>query len=310
MGRMLDTLRGTDRSPAAAKAGDCVVDWSLPDAEEVPFIEVGGGKKLEASPKVLAVQHPAQAHQPPHAPTMKTLPAAAPVVELASTAPLQVALEPWPAAPASAPVVSRDVVAFHDPDHAATRQYGRLLEQMLAQGDPVECPCLLLAGLRRGLGTTTVLANLAVLAARTTQRRTILVEPLDSRAARMLGQEEGPGLHEVLAGSAALDQAARATAIDGLFVLSAGKNRAETMPLTGAAAAWLLGWMRQRFDLILLEGPTLENQEMLGTLAPQADSLYLVAGAEEKHLLPRDLARNLTRQGCRLRGVLNTSLTG
>ena len=56
MGRMLETLKLGPRPHAE----QCVVDWTLREPEEVPYIEVGSGKKVEGSSQVMAIKHPPQ----------------------------------------------------------------------------------------------------------------------------------------------------------------------------------------------------------------------------------------------------------
>src|SRR5262245_25829827 len=121
MGRMFETLKqaGAVRSnvvEGATVRQDCVVDWSLRETEEVPFIEVGDGKNVEGSPRVMAAspkqRQPAtqSAVQPPHPPTEKSLSQAkatatavaahaiaAPAIALTATKPMKVSFEAWPA---------------------------------------------------------------------------------------------------------------------------------------------------------------------------------------------------------------------
>src|SRR5881409_2755529 len=103
MGRMLETLKYGDLQRGPSPASEHVVDWSLPDtAPEVPFIEVGGPRKLDGSAQVLSAKRPQPPVQPPHASTEKGLavhaPAAAPslrttdrVVEMTPARPMSIA---------------------------------------------------------------------------------------------------------------------------------------------------------------------------------------------------------------------------
>src|SRR5579864_3215758 len=189
MGRTLDTLRQPDlqrpvRSampamPAGeAPPAECVVDWSL--QEQVPYIEVGGpGKGVELSP--LLVAHPAQAKvQPPHPHLGKALASAkapeavaaaakpAPAVNLTDAQPMTVAFEAWPG-PHSAGGIAPDVIAYHQPEHPVSKEYAVLLDRMM-QGLGSGPRVLMFNGLARRVGTTTVLLNLAAVAARHGQR--------------------------------------------------------------------------------------------------------------------------------------------
>src|SRR5262245_9648256 len=116
MGRLFETLRqgASVRSKVVEGATvreDCVVDWSLRETEEVPFIEVGDGKKIEGSAQVMAVKQPAVS--PPHLgasqlgavqlgttqfveSTRHITPAPTEAVRLTEAKPLAVSFEVWP----------------------------------------------------------------------------------------------------------------------------------------------------------------------------------------------------------------------
>lgn len=354
MGRMLETLRHTDgqrAASAAPAAGDCVVDWSVPQAPEVPFIEVGGPKKIDGSAEVLAVKHPRL--QPPHlaaAPTAEaraalpaaaSLPAAVPapgganssspgahfaaaqpkVVEMAAAQPMSVAFEAWPGQ-RKPRLVAPEIIAYHHSDHPISRQYLALVDQMtpsLRDGGGV----ILLAGIRGLVGTTTVLLNLGVAAARERRKRVVLCEANAAKAglASRLGLEAAAGVAEVLCGAAALEKVVLEAPLPGLFILPAhGETQRSAAALcTPEAARWLVAWLRDRFDLVLIDGPNLDSASAhtheagnrghalaLASLAPLADDLYLVAPQSEKHLLHPGLAQSIARMGGRLRGLIHT----
>jgi len=323
---MLETLKNGDThrfgTPDAVATGQCVTDWSLPEPAEIPFIEVGGPKKLEASSQVLSAKHPAQARvQPPHAPTEKSLAAAAPVVaapvvsqstkivHMAEARSLGVAFEAWPGIKKLTRAVASEIVAYHQRDSAGGQQYLALFDQM-AQTLREDSGVILLTGIRGMVGTSTVLLNLAVSCAQERKKRVVVWEAGIARAslASRLGLEAQAGVTDVLRGSAALDKVILETAIPGLFVLPAMGDVAQTAPgaCTPEAARWLLSWLRERFDLVFIDGPNLDNTLALGILAPLADDLYLVAPQAEKHLLHPGMAQTVARLGGRLRGLVHT----
>lgn len=313
MGRTLDTLRHGDmqrshRTPAShrphgdAAPEECVVDWTL--QEEVPFVEVGGpGKVMECSP--LLVKHPPQAKvQPPHPSLGKGLAGAkpAPVVNLTDAEPMLVALESWPrlAVPAG---IAPEIIAHHQPDHAVSKQYAALFDRMM-QGYTGSAPrVLLLCGLRPHVGTSTVLLNLAVTAAR--QRRRVAVVDMNvarpALAAR-LGHEAPDGLQEVIAGSAAIGQALLATLVPELHLLPSGKGG----PLSGEAVAWMMAWLRERFDVMFVDGPCAEPTGALADLAAHVDDVYVVLPQDESPGATRGIAQSISRMGGRLRGLIHT----
>src|SRR5262249_22753836 len=172
MGRTLDSLNPlkplnghhgkTEVSPPAASIAPPSVEPALdvsdtPLPEDLPFIEVGGpGKQIDASPAVLAAL-PASAKSAP-----KNLPPAKPQATLVPTLseprPLAVSFESWPAKGVAR--VGRDIIAYHEPTHPVSKQYGELFAKMMegAEGSGRVILCL---GAAPQAGATTVLLNLA-----------------------------------------------------------------------------------------------------------------------------------------------------
>ncbi len=315
MGRMLETLKlGGGKGPAQ----ECVVDWSMRDAEEIPYIEVGAGKKVEGSAQVMAVavKHPAQSSvQPPHPPTEKTL-AAAPapqVVYLTEAKPMTVAYEPWPGAPtpfAQLPArgMAPEIIAFHQPDHAISKQYAALFDK-IAQGQTgAGTKALLFCGARAQVGTTTVLLNLGVVAAQG-KRRLALIDAHLARPslAQRLGLTVGAGLQEILAGTCALEQALLQTGVAGLHLVAArADDKAAVGHLGVEATVWLLAWLKERFDIVLVDGPGVDEAADCATLAPLADGIYIVLPQSDTSQPPKALAQAVSHHGGRLKGIIHT----
>jgi Mrp family chromosome partitioning ATPase len=302
---MLETLKhgggmrepASGDKPAEVALQDRVVDWEI--GAEVPFIEVGGpNKKVELSPGLL--QHPAQvAPQPPHHAVEITKPKA---VQLTPLAPMTVAYEAWPAPMPTSVHISADIIAFHQPEHPASKAYAGLLDAML-NGMSGNGNLLLLIGAKAKVGASTVLLNLATIAAQAKKLRVILVDANMERGslAQKFGLTCSAGLGEVIDGALALEQAIAPTGIASLCVFPAGKKKAN---LTPEAMAWLLTWLRSRFDLILIDGPALDDSAALTMHAPHANGIYLV--------LPRGeagnahMAQSISRMGGRLCGLIHT----
>src|SRR5262249_9161124 len=146
--------------------------------------------------------------------------------------------------------------------HPISRQYALLLEQMtqtLRDGRGV----LLLAGIRSLVGTTTVLLNLAAACAGQKQQRAVLWEAAPAKTALTvrLVLEAAAGVADVLGGAAALDKAILEAPVPGLFLLpaQADAQRGPATLCSPEAARWLLSWLRDRFDLVLIDGPNLDN---------------------------------------------------
>jgi Mrp family chromosome partitioning ATPase len=309
MGRMLEALRQGE-----GQRGNPVAAAILPEAplhtqaqdekpedesvqEEFPFIEVGGGpgKKMEASAIVMATAMP-QVRVEKKVPALPQPKSSSPLVPtLSQPQAMTVAFEPWPNL--AKPRLATEIISYHQPEHPVSKQYDSLFEKVSE-----DSRVLLFAG-AKGAGTTTVLLNLAFSGCMRFRKRLAIVESNLCRPvlAERLGIPSSPGWAELLAGSVALEKALQPTVHSHLYVLT-GKERDEGIP--SEALAWVLGWMRERFDLVLVDGPDLENGQKLSAFSGSCDGLYLV--------LPQNTSaestpiQNAARLGISLRGLIHT----
>jgi Mrp family chromosome partitioning ATPase len=316
MGRMLEMLKKADGQRAVAPASpnpkspaadDCVIDWAVGETT-MPYIEVGGpGKTVEGSAEVMAVTHPPQVKQPPHAPTSKALSQSIVLAQLTDAKPLTVAFEPWNGPAAGSTGIAPEIIAYHQPAHTISKQYVELWNTMIAGFAELACPTLLLTGLRSQVGTTTVLVNLAVTGATQGRRRVAVVDAQTKQPsiAARLGIKPDLGLLDVVAGQAALEQTLIKSPIPTLHALPVASRR-DDVTLTRDAVAWLIGRLRERFDAIVIDGPNLTETDALAAVAPACDALYLVAPQGESKSLPREALLTIARLGGKLRGLLHT----
>jgi Mrp family chromosome partitioning ATPase len=306
MARIIEALRQADaqRTPLATApsitAAPVEMDREAPDPEAMPYIEVGGkGKTVCASPEVLAC------------PPVRVGPAApqfVPMPETPGSYPLTVAFRPWPEQRPASRRMAPELLAYHQPEHPLSKQYGALLESLLADESGRSSQVLLLTAAAPGVGATTVLLNLAISACAGERRRTVVVDfnlHRPALAAR-LGLPLTPGLHEVLAGTVALEHALQPTAMPGLHALAATPGAWPTSPRTAEALRWLMGWLRERFDVVFLDGPPGADGPELAALTGLADAIYpVVSEAETGSAAVQHLLQAITRRGGRLRGLLH-----
>jgi Mrp family chromosome partitioning ATPase len=307
MGRMLESLRHVTK-PLAEQD---VVEWTSREPEEVPFIEVGGsGKKMEGSAQVMAIKHPAgTAVQPPHLPTEKNLASAQKTIILTQPKAMSVVFEAWPGSLGPTRGIAPELIAYYQPTHAISKQYtsllGKILEGQNAQGSLA----ILLSGSKPSVGTSTALLNLAIVAAVQDKRRLVLVDAhlLRPSLAQRLGLSADAGLQEVLTGNAALETTVLKTPIPGMCLLAArADDNSATGHLSPQALAWVLCWLKERFDLVLVDGPTLGENAEIAPLAPLCDGMYLVVPQNESAPLERAMTQTISKQGGRLKGLIHT----
>lgn len=286
MARILETLRHGEARRARGEPGLAarafepapVEEAELAGDGEIPFIEVGGPHQgIEASPSVLAVPVPGR----PTAAVVGKTAAEAPVVRAqpALDGFARVTFHPLPAEPpATRPAYERfapELVAFHQPEHPVSEQYRGLLAGIEAQLPAAGPRVLLGTGACPGVGTTTVLLNLAITHARRGGGCVVLVEANQRRpaVAARLGLRAKPGLGEVLAGRVAPERAVQETGEVRFQVVTAGNDG----PLTAEGWPVLLDSLRSRFELVLVDAPAWDEGADMGTLARGADAVYLVA---------------------------------
>ncbi len=296
MGKTLKALKRATLSPAKSP--------TLPPAppqppeavaeETIPFIEVGGPRmEIEASPDVLACPAPAARPAPP---TVKNEPASSEgghwTVQLRPLPRPESTLTAPPRQPAA------ELIAIHQPDHALAAQYRTLLSGLLGQLPEGWGQVLLFTAPSPWAGTTTVLLNLAVTAARQEGRRIAAVDANLRRPALSdrLGLEPAPGLRDVLAGNVPLKKAMQQTIQPGLWALPAGRTSLGDMRLP---LDWLLPTLRQlrqHFHLVFVDAPSWNEGSEVSALAATCDAVYMVLHQEQASAESRANPLPLLRQ--------------
>jgi Mrp family chromosome partitioning ATPase len=304
MGRMLEALARAEARREVPR--EAPLEESAED-NEVPFIEVGPAHSLEASPAVLAVKL---------APRLRIVPKpcedVGPVLEPLPPCTGSVSFRPLPHNRGLAPPVQRfakELIAFHQPDHPSSEQY-RQLAVTLRQGLAGSSQVLLCSALAPEMGTTTVVLNLAISLARQGGQRIVVVDGHSARPALAdrLGLRGRPGLAEVLAGTESLASALQETGLPHLMALTAGEGAsAGRLRALDETCRPVLRQLRDRFDMVLIDGPSrAASGETLG-LEAACDAVYVVvpAGAAEKEETAEGL-RAMILQGIPVLGCIVT----
>jgi Mrp family chromosome partitioning ATPase len=180
-----------------------------------------------------------------------------------------------------------------------------LLGQILSATAASAAPAILFTASAAGAGTTTVVLNLAVTAAR--QGRRVVIVDLNSRrpaVAARLALCDRPGLAEVFATTTTLDEALQETAQTSLMTLTSG-GPAGNARRAAESYRSLLRQLRQRFDLIVLDGAAWDGRPETAAPAVACNAAFLVvpAGAEDSPAT-EELMRQLPAQGVHLAGCV------
>jgi Mrp family chromosome partitioning ATPase len=283
MGRMLEALT-QPRGKRCPKEPEERPSLPPPPAEDaaaeeeapMPFIEVGGPRAaVEGSPDVMASAAPKPIVPEAKAVSAKVEP---PVAAAQKPGAWTVQLHPWAASPPAPRPIAAELIAFHQPEHAVSVQYRALLNGLLAQLPAGRGQVVLLTSPAPWAGTTTVLLNLAVTAARQEARRVAVVDANLRRPAlaERLGVASSPGLRDVLAGTATLALALQETSQANLRVVPAGQV---TSGETRLPFDWLLPTLRQlreQFDLVFVDAPSWNEGSEVAALAATCDAVYMV----------------------------------
>jgi Mrp family chromosome partitioning ATPase len=291
MGRMLEALLHAHEAPPPEPALCPEPEEADPEPAEdgMPFIEVGGPR--------------------PAAPTRPR-----PHLDLPCPRPATLLVPPLPSVRLQAftkptPRVAAELIAYHQPEHAVSQQYSAVFLQMSPEASCGQAAALLLTSTVAGAGTTTAVLNLAINGCRHHQRRIVVVDANRDRpaVALRLGLDAAVGLHEVLQGRVALEKAVLATPQSELQVLPGGAGATEAAAWPADALRWALTWLRQRFDLVLVDCPPWADTPLLRTLGPLADAVYLVVdAAEAQQPTVRTVTRSVMHLGSRVGGLIVT----
>ena len=290
MARIREKLRHGGALVAVAPAPE-EAPAPVEPADTMPFIEVGPQRYFEASADVLAAGPARSTLHGPHGAVIRAL---APKRGLAP-----------------------ELVAYHAPEQPASVRYADLLGSLLEAGfvrAGSACRTLLLTAARPEIGTTTVLLNLAISAARQGLRVVVVDANLRRPAlADRLALPNGPGLTEVLAEEVGLSDAIQPTAQRNLFLLSAGASTA--LLADEASLHAIVRQLALDFDLVLIDGPKIEQPQVstgkgwdsraVSLLASVSQAMYLVVPTEEAQMTSTmELTATLAARGLPMAGCI------
>jgi capsular exopolysaccharide synthesis family protein len=164
-------------------------------------------------------------------------------------------------------------------DHRIAAEKYRLLAHRIRtkkQQKPIKK--VLITSAIPGEGKTATAANLAIVLARN-GRRVLLVDGdlREPDVHKVLGVPSQPGLGEVLAGEASLEEALRCIDPVGLYCLPAGEPRANPVPLLeGTELRNTLAAAEGAFEWVIIDSPPLNPFADAHCIATMADGVLLV----------------------------------
>ena len=198
------------------------------------------------------------------------------------------------------------LVAAIVPHSTVAEHYRAIRTRLVQQEGDSPLRTLMITSPGAGDGKSITAANLALTMAQAYQRTVVLVDA-DLRAPRvhaLFGLESAPGLAEVLAGHATLDEALLYVADQRLAILPAGTEPQFPTELLGSAAMRrALDQLRARFDRVLVDLPAVLPLADVAAAAPMSDGVLMVvrAGVTQRPALDQALG---VLEGDRVVGVV------
>jgi capsular exopolysaccharide synthesis family protein len=189
-----------------------------------------------------------------------------------------------PAAPAfgSMPAwdVSPQVVALHHRNSSITEQYRAVRTWLLRRAITGEHSCLAVTSSVSKEGKTVTVANLAVVLAEVRHLKILAVDAdfRHGHLAGLLKMPHSPGLAEVVAGRATLEEATRSTPLGNLFVVPAGacQGLSPAELVNSTALARVFEEFRERYDFVLVDTPPVQRLSDTGVIGALCAGILVV----------------------------------
>ncbi|MDE3215048.1 MAG: polysaccharide biosynthesis tyrosine autokinase [Gemmatimonadota bacterium] len=205
--------------------------------------------------------------------------------------------------------VGSELVMVNDVRSSSAESYRKLMTNLMYSASQPGLRVVVVTSASAGEGKTTTAANLAVAFAQ--QGRRVVLVDADLRRARVhdvfgLGLE--PGLTDILVGNATLEQGTRPSGIAGLSVIPAGTLPPNPLEFLGGERMHdLLGTLRERFDVVLIDTPPVLVTADAALMGVQADGVVLVVRAgKSERIAARHAVEQISHLGGRILGaVLN-----
>jgi capsular exopolysaccharide synthesis family protein len=175
--------------------------------------------------------------------------------------------------------LDRRLLAAMAADSIAAEQYRALRTRIFHADNGAAVRVVLVTSPGRGEGKTLTASNLGLTMAQDYQRRTCIVDAdlRHPQLQRLFGLPDGPGLSDVLAGEATLEEALITVEDHQITILPAGRTPARPAELLGTTAMRrTIETLRSRFDRVVVDAPATTPLADVGILTPLVDSVLLV----------------------------------
>lgn len=194
--------------------------------------------------------------------------------------------------------VSTSLLAFLDPISHAAESYRRLQSNLLYSRPDQPLRMLMVTSAGKGEGKTTVSGNLAVSLAEA--GRSVLLLDADHRRPRvhrLFGTQQEPGVTDVLFKGASIEEAIRATPVENVHVLGAGRAIPNPAEISRSNAYMkLLDGVQERYDFVIIDTSPLGIISDATPLLHRVDGVVAIARFGVSKLPELDQLLGLFRQ--------------
>lgn len=178
------------------------------------------------------------------------------------------------------------LVAHHDRGGMITERYRALRTSLLANCQDGQF-CYMLTSAEPGEGKSVTGVNLAMVLTECLDRRTILVDCnlRNATMSKLLSATAVPGLAEVLADKAELDEAVHATAYPNLSIIPAGRaDRSQVAELLGRPKLpKIVNQLKEDYDYLLFDAPAIGSVSDAGIVGRTTGQAMLVVRMNRTH---------------------------
>ena len=200
------------------------------------------------------------------------------------------------------------LVAVHDRSSTITEQYRAARTWLLRRNASGQRPCVAITSSVPREGKSVTTANLSVVMAEV-RHLAVLAIDCDFRQgslAKMFKMPNSPGLSDVLAGRATLEEAISVTPLGNLSVLTAGTSQDLNPPelLNSQTAARVFDEIRERYHYTLVDTPPVQWLSDIGVIGALCSGIVMVVRMNKtaSHLVRQSVhwlqANNLNVLGC------------
>ncbi len=303
MGKMLESLKRIDARDCSGLRQQAKPAEPAEPAEKTvqephyvaSFIEVGApDRRIEASPDVLAAPVP----QSRKVDGSELPQGDAGCTQTPDRKPDQTTIvyEPWTVSSQPAKIPAQ-VVTHHKPDDPLAREYRELVTKL--RGEAEGSLCLLFCAVDASKNISPIVLNLAFAAAAQGNDRTVIVEGNFAKPnlASDFGLSDCAGFEAIADGQISVERAIYRTAEPLVQILPAQVSQR----VSAEVGDWVLRWLREKFDLVLVAGPTIGSDQ--SSLISCCDAVCLVASLKTP-VCVTSIAQDVEIRGGRVRGII------